>query len=277
MLRYAAGVLTGSLVFPAYNQQDTGDTLTGTLTAFTADQTFAATIGPSAAQMRYGALRPAMSAFGVSWAAYAAPAYAIDSGAGVALVSGAPAITDQSFTASYGNPFAPQNWPALFQYVTSESRSYTVGGVPITLSAGLFTVTDATTGQDLDLPVGLPELLSVDQTPLNSDGTTLALPAGKPVDVSFIADQQGNTAYELMMEDIVVTGTEVTRTPVFDYVALAPDFLVPPELFVAGHTYVIRAACIAGGEPGVTSGDLLARSLPMSVGYFDGAVFTVTN
>ncbi|HTR52127.1 MAG TPA: hypothetical protein VMJ10_15545 [Kofleriaceae bacterium] len=274
MVRYTSGTLTGALVFPAFDQTGSPAPLTGTLTAVTADQTFTATIDPTTAAARYGALRPAMTGFAVTWGLYAAPGATIDSGAGIRLASGAPAMTDTSLTASYGNPFTAQSWPPLFEYVTSANRSSVAGGITIGLGAGIYTVTDTSANQNLSLPVGLPELVTIDQMPLNTDGMALALAPG-PVDVSFIADQQSNTSYELTMYDIVVTGTTVTHAPVFDYVGPTTDFVVPAELFHTGHTYVIRASCIAGGEPGFATGDLVTRSLPMSVGYFDSAVFTV--
>ena len=233
-----------------------------------------AAIAPSTVAPRYNALRPAMTGFNVSWSLYAAPGEKIDSGAGLRLVVGAPAMTDTSLTAMFGNPFAAQGWLQLFEYVTSANRNYVAGGITLSLGAGIYTLTDTSPNQNLSLPVGLPELVTIDQMPLNTDGMMLALAPGA-VDVSFIADQQNNTSYELTMYDIVVTGTSVTRTPVFDYVGPTTDFKVPAELFVTGHSYVIRAYCIAGGEPALATGDLVTRTLPMSVGYFDSAVFTV--
>jgi hypothetical protein len=274
LLRYTGDALTGVLQIPPFAQTDTGDALTGTLTEVTADQTLTATIDPATAATRYQALRPTMSGFGVSWGAYASPGASLDSGAGVLVAGGSPLATDTTLTAMYGNPFTSPSWPVVFEYVTSETRSYTAGGIPISLGAGLYTISDTSAGQTFSLPAGLPELISIDQTPLNTDGMAVTLAAG-PVDVRFDADQPMNTSYELQLYDIVVTGTQATTTQVFDYVGPSADFTVPPELFVSGHTYVVRASCVQGGEPGFATGDLVSRSLPLSVGYFDSAVFTI--
>ena len=120
-------------------------------------------------------------------------------------------------------------------------------------------------------------MLTIDQMPLSTDGMTVTLPADQPVDISFVADRQANTSYQLEMDEIIVTGSTLTRSPVFVAKALAPDVTIPPSQFVAGHTYVLRAVCISGGYTNVAAGDLSTTALPISLGFFDSGVFTVAN
>ena len=61
----------------------------------------------------------------------------------------------------------------------------------------------------------------------------------------------------------------------FSAASNAAKFEVPPEIFQAGHSYTARAMCTYGGYPGVASGDLTTRELPLSQSYLDSAVFTV--
>ncbi len=277
VLRYLGGVITGLLAVPAFDQSDAAQPVTGTMTAVTADQTFTATIDATADAARFDALRPAMTDFTPSWSVQAAPGAMATSGAGPVLASGTLAMTDTSFTATYADPFTAESWPTLVAYEAVEYRQYTAGGVPFGLVAGLYTYTDASAGQTLDLPAGLPELVTIDQMPLSTDGMTVTLPADQPVDISFVADRPTNTIYQIEMDEIIVTGSTLARTPVFTASALAPDVTIPATQFVAGHTYVVRALCISGGYTNIGAGDLSATALPISVGYFDSGVFTVAN
>jgi hypothetical protein len=52
-------------------------------------------------------------------------------------------------------------------------------------------------------------------------------------------------------------------------------FVVPHDVFDAGKLYSLRAVCIQGGFPSLTSGDLTQRALPIARGYFDVGVFEV--
>ncbi len=277
VLRYVGGVITGLLTVPAFDQSDSAQPVTGAMTAVTADQTFTATIDATADAMRFDALRPAMTDFSPSWSVDASPGAMATSGAGPMLANGTLTMTDTSFTTTYANPFTAQGWPTLVAYDAVEYRQYTAGGVPLGLVAGLYTYTDASAGQTLDLPAGLPELVTIDQMPLSTDGMTVTLPADEGVDVSFVADRPNNTSYEIEMDEIVVTGSTLARTPVFSAWALAPDVTIPTTELVPGHTYVLRAICISGGYTNVATGDLSTTALPVSVGYFDSGVFTVAN
>ncbi len=277
ILRYLGGVITGLLAVPAFDQSDAAQPVTGTMTAITADQTFTATIDATSDAARFDALRPAMTDFTPSWSVNASPGAMATSGAGPILAGGTLTMTDTSFTAMYSNPFTAQSWPTLVAYDAIEYRQYTAGGVAFGLVAGLYTYTDASAGQTLDLPAGLPELVTIDQMPLSTDGMTVTLPADQPVDVSFVADRPTNTTYEIEMDEIIVTGSTLARTPVFTAWAVTPDATIPATQFVAGHTYVLRAICISGGYPNVAAGDLATTALPISVGYFDSGVFTVAN
>ena len=56
---------------------------------------------------------------------------------------------------------------------------------------------------------------------------------------------------------------------------MRPSFKLPPETFVAGKRYTIRAQSVVGGFPGIANGDLRTKTLPISSAFLDSAVFQV--
>jgi len=278
LLRYVAGQLTGILAVPAFDQVATPpQPVTGAMTAVAADQTFTAAISPMTDSARYAAAQPAMTSFQVGWEVDAATGPNTTSGIGITLVNGTPQLTDTAITASYGNPFttAP-NWPVLVDYNTTTYRTYMIGmTTPVGFAAGLYTYTNDAAGQTLDLPAGLPTLVSLDKQALASDGMTITLPSGQPVELGFTADRTANSSYVFQIGEITVGGSGAVRTPIADAWSSTPDIVVPPALFVSGHSYVVRAVCLSGGLPNVASGDYLTSMYPVSIGYLDSALFTV--
>ena len=53
------------------------------------------------------------------------------------------------------------------------------------------------------------------------------------------------------------------------------ELSLPPEAFVPGKLYTLRAITHAGSFPNFADGDLAARTVPVSQGYHDSGVFTV--
>jgi len=131
------------------------------------------------------------------------------------------------------------------------------------------------------LPAGLPETISLDGTPLSTDGQTLAPPT-KFVEVTFLADipvpgEPNATLYNLAVFDLLpnaaMTGLEYHL--VLSAAGSEAKFQIPPEIFQAGHSYTLRAISMLGGYPTVDQGDFTHRQLPMAQSFLDSGVFTV--
>ncbi|HSD89935.1 MAG TPA: hypothetical protein VLB44_20530, partial [Kofleriaceae bacterium] len=57
--------------------------------------------------------------------------------------------------------------------------------------------------------------------------------------------------------------------------SLSSTVTIPHDVLVAGKMYTIRAHCIQGGYPMISTGNLQERDLPLSIGYLDSGAFTV--
>ncbi len=164
-------------------------------------------------------------------------------------------------------------------YVTSESRSYMLGGVPTTLSALAYQIVDPASAGTLDLPAGLPLDVTITQgtstTHLTTDGTMLNLNLSQVAEVDITTDNTANTYYTLEIDELSSDGTTVTRKPVVVVYGPTTHFELPPWFFEATKTYTITAGATVGGYPNAATGDLVTFALPMSVSQADTAVFTV--
>ncbi len=274
VLRYTGQALTGVLSIPPFDQSDTADMLAGTMTAVTPDTPFGASIDPTMVAARYGALMPAMPTIALSWRVAAAPGYSVGAFNGIGLAGAAIATTDTSFASSYSNPFAALPWSAVLTYATSATRTYTLGGNPVTLSASLSSSVEPTPGMILDLPAGLAPA-TIDGTPLTTDGMSVMLDPTTALDVTLAPDNASNTIYTVRIDEITVVGMSVTRTPIVSVEGPGPQLALPPRVLQTGHTYTLVTACIVGGVLNAASGDLQTFALPLSVGQVDSAVFTV--
>jgi len=116
-----------------------------------------------------------------------------------------------------------------------------------------------------------------DNQQLSVDGQTIAVPA-QFVQIRFSPDNLNASLYSIEISELApdTTGASVIRTQVLLAAALQPQFSVPPETFVLGHSYVVRAITTYGGYPEIATGNLVARDLPTSHAFLDSAVFTVT-
>lgn len=273
VLRYMGQTLTGSLEVPVFDQSDATDTLTGTMTAVTADTPFDAAVDPPTVASRYAAIQPAMSVPAMTWRVTASPGASVGATNGVGLAGGAVAMADTSISSSYSDPFA--SWPAVLTYTTAASRTYTLGGAPVTLSASLSSSLDPAAGLTLDLPAGLATGTSIAQTALITDGMPVSLDPTQPVAVDLTTDKAANSWYAIRIDEFTVVGASVSRTPVIEVLGPTPHLTLPPRVLQAGHTYTVVATCIAGGNPAAASGDLETFAFPISIGQVDSAVFTV--
>lgn len=279
-LRYIGNRLTGVMEAAPFDQ--TGmDTIMGTMTAVAPSETLDIKVGPPAViAQRFAPARPALPTFGMAWYLHAAPGYEIANDNGPLLHAAGVAMADTGvINQPYGNPFVAKGWPTVLTWNTVAARTYTPppGTLPIELHAGLFQLVQPTAGMTLDLPAGLPEVITIDGKPLSTDGLAVTAPT-KPVTVSFVAGITTNTLYQIQLYEIApnMGGTALVQNLKVSATGLQPQMTLPPDLFVAGKVYNLRAICIQGGYPAIADGDFTKRELPVTVGYLDGGVFTVT-
>jgi len=281
ILRHTGTALTGLAEAPAFAQ--TGDDMVNAaaMTAVVRDQMVVAAVDPAALAMRYSAVKPAVTvgSLAMSWSLVAAPGYRIASNAGPVLEFGGLDMTDVGLSAMYGNPFASRGWNTILTLATQSSRVFTPAGTktPVTLYAGMNQFLEPAAALELDLPAGLPKLISVDGVQLSADGQTIAQPS-KFVEVTFTTDSPMATLYSVQVFDLVANAaqTALDSRVVYNAAATEPRFDIPPEVFVSGHTYTLRAFSTLGGFPQIAAGDFTMRELPLSQAFLDSAVFTVT-
>ncbi len=286
VLRYSGAALTGVAEAAPFDQSGADVVTTPKMVLVAPDQTLDVKITSSAFTMRYAAVRPAVAGLVMNWSLVAAPGYRIASNTGPALQSGA--AIDPGVTVNYGNPFAARGWNTIFTLATSESRTVTPMGatLPVTLSAGMQQFLEpslVSPGFNLALPAGLPVLISIDGKQLSTDGQMIAQPT-KFAQVTFLPDNTNATMFNLQVFDLLPNAakTALEYHQVFGAASAETTatgeatFEVPPEIFQAGHSYTMRALCMFGGYPGLATGDLATRELPLAQSYLDSGVFTVT-
>jgi len=284
LLRYGAGTsdLQGVVEVPGFTQS-VSVTLTGAMITNAHDRTLNVTVDTNAPATRFAQVRPAMTNVAESWSVVAAPGYQIVSNSGIVLTAGGLTVgASGALNVPYGNPFvAKHDWPDVMTWSTSATRTFTPSamGLPVTPQTGLFQLIEPTAGLTLDLPAGLPITITMGATALTTDGVTMTVDPTKAVPVSFQADKVDNTVYQLQLFELVPnlpTGaTALAYHQTLGATGTKPSFLLPPELFEVGKTYVLRAICIQGGFPALDTGDLTNRAPPQAVGFLDSAVFTV--
>ena len=278
VLRYLGNDLVGSVEIPPFDQTG-NDTLTGTMTPVAHDRMLDIRINPTDAATRYSAARPTVPNLAFSWVLRAAPGFEQNNDSGPLLNALAVAPADTMVQVAYGNPFDAKGWKSTLTWATSATRTFTPPGqaLPATLAASMTQrVVDPTAAQVLDLPAGLPELISIDGRSLSTDGMTLTAPT-RAVEVTFIIDRASATLFQVQLFELVPNagGTALQLQLVISASGIAPRFSLPPELFQVGKTYTLRAVSIDGGFPGVAEGDLRTRSLPIATSFLDSGVFQV--
>jgi len=281
-LHYRGSQLLDAGQFPAFAEPGAPSTLSVSMTALTT-AALDVTVHPTTVATRLNATRPAGGGTAMSWSVVAAPGYQTANGIGPTLNSGSiTTASPMAITAPYGNPFASRNWPAMFSWVSSNNRSVTItgGGTAYTATSGGlqdFAVVGA--GLDLATPAPLPITISINGTALVTDNMTVALDLTK--NVTLALDQDTNdpvTLYQFNVYNMVLD--PMTNAwgahPVYVAMTTAKSVAIPNDVFVAGKTYMIRGHCLVNGFPGLATGDFTQRQLPLSLGYLDGGIFTVT-
>ncbi|HEU4733835.1 MAG TPA: hypothetical protein VFT22_38345 [Kofleriaceae bacterium] len=282
VLRYNATALTGVAEATSFDQTGNDTVDVAAMVPVMQDQTLDVKVSPSALSGRYGAVRPAVSGLAMKWRIAAAPAAAAAVDAGPTLQSGTLAVTDVGIPAvKYGNPFTPRGWGSMFVLTTSESRTFTPTGTttPITLFAGMSEYLDLSAqaaGFELKLDAGLPTTILLGTRQLLTDGDAVPRPT-RLVEVTVLTDQPAATLFELQVLDLLPNAMMTALEPHLVLAAASGEakFKIPPETFMPGHSYTLRALCTSGGYPAIASGDFQMRSLPMSRSFLDSAVFTV--
>jgi len=279
VLRHAGPALTGVAEPPAFDQTGADTVTTGAMVAVVADQPLEVKVDPATLASRFAMVKPLVSSLDTQWRVVAAPGYRYAMPFGPELLQGSLAMDDVGVSALYANPFVDRGWHALFELDASETRTFTLpDGTMIALGATLQQfIEPGATSTVLDLPVGLPTLISLDGVQLSADGQSVAAPQDF-VQASFTTDTGTATLSGLVVLDFIAatatTGPEVRV--VYSAQGRAQSFELPPEIFQVGHTYAIRAGCSFGGFPNIDSGDLATQELPVAVSMLDSAVFTVT-
>lgn len=276
VLRYAGARLSGVMEAAPFDQ--TGDDqVSGVMSAVPAAEMLTADLQPTLVAGRYAPLRPAMGAPGMGWNLTAAPGVDHAATRGVTLHGAGVDAADAPLAVPFGNPFVAKGWRSLFLWSTAASRTVTPLGqtLPVTLRAELYTYIEPTPGMVLNLPAGLPELITIDGVSLSSDGLSVPKPT-KQARVSFVAGGS-STMFTVQLFELVpnMANTALEYRYVIDATGPTKELLLPPEVFVPGKLYTLRAITYAGGFPNSAEGDLATRSLPMTVGFHDSGVFSV--
>jgi len=278
VLRHEAGQLTG-LAEAAPFDQTGDDTVAATMVPVAADQELDVLFDPAALSPRYAKVTPAVSDLQMAWSLTAAPGFAQGRANGPVLYSGELTPLDIGVNVAYGNPFAARTWKTLFTLSTSETRIYTPPGTttPVTLTAGMTQLVEPSPRLTLTLPAALPEALKLDGKPLDADGVAIARPSGL-VEVTFVADAPEGSLYSLQVFELVLDPIGTALVPRLTLTAMnnEPTFQLPPDIFLGGRLYTLRATCQVGGYPNLATGDFVTRSLPLAQSFVDSAVISVT-
>jgi hypothetical protein len=282
VLRYAGDALTGYAVAEPFAQSDATTVNMSTLLDLSLSQSFDLK-PPVGLVNRYGGVSPAVGSPTLSWTLVAAPGHSVAEPAGPVLRRGGFNADDVvGVTVQYGNPFAQdRDWKTLLSFTTEETRPYMPMGTTaqLTLRAGMSELFEPRDGvvNELELRAGLPMRIKLNNVQLVLDGQQTSVP-NEPVEVTFTTDNTNATLYNLQVSEVVVSDdkTSVSTRMILDAASIEPRFELRPELFVVGHSYVLRAICTSGSYPGLETGDLVTRSLPLWQSFLDSGVFTVT-
>lgn len=288
VLRYVGSALTGFAEAMPFAQTGAATSVTTQpMVAVAADRTLDVKVAPMTLATRYAKTQPAVATLQMNWSLVAAPGYRIASNAGPLLQAGSVAAADTGIAAKYGNPFTVRGWNTILTLATVESRNFLLPGTMaptpgIDLFAGMNQYIEPSAGFSLDLPAGLPIVISLDDVPLITDGQKVMQPA-KFVTVTFVVNPAPGvtgpvaTFYGLQVFDLAINPTTMApeRRQTFSASSNQARFSLPPELFQVGHNYTLRAVATLGGYPTIDQGNFTNRELPLAQGFLDSGVITV--
>ena len=277
VLRYVSQTLTGVYLAPPFDQTG-ADTISGTMVAVTQDQTLSVTIDPSGVLARLAAAAPANTTTYLGWELSAAPGASLGDIHGPQLLQADVAPTDPgAIDIPFGNPFESLGWLPSFEWVASTQRMYTPSGLPaVALAASLVEIAEPSAGMNVEMPVGLATAAAIGpqgQTQaLVNDGMTVHTDPTRPVEIAMTVDRAVDQIFSFYVYEVTATGPTLR----FSVVALTTDVVIPPDAFVAGHTYYLELVCFAGLTT-AANGDLTLQTQPLVVGAVDSMVFTVAS
>ncbi|HET9991910.1 MAG TPA: hypothetical protein VFQ65_25450, partial [Kofleriaceae bacterium] len=280
-LRYVGAQLTGAAEFTPFEQSDTANAITATMTPVTA-AALDVHVSPSNIDQRLAMPTPKGQTLAMSWSVNAAPGWEIANGTGPQLDAAGIALTDTgAITAPFGNPFAAKGWKSVFTLGTNKSRTFAVpslGNLVGTFYCGLNEIAEVAPGLTIDTPAALPIVVSINSMPLATDGQNVVLDPTKSVQLSILADKTDALFYQFNIYELRENAAMTALETHVAYVAITNQAMVtiPNDVFVAGKTYFIRGHAIKGGYPSFSEGNFWTRNLPYSVGYLDAGVFTVS-
>lgn len=280
-LRYVGSDLTAAGEVASFEQTGGTDSVSATLVE-TPHAPLDIAVNAMANATRLAQTTPTNPNLAPNWYLAAAPAWRFANASGIQLNAGAVAMTDTMITAPFANPFEAYGWNTLFVWNPSRSRTFTPPALalPWTAYSGVQHYLRPAAGTTVDVSAGLPVLVSVNGTPLTSDGLSVTIDPSKSVELDMVADKTSNTFYQFNIHELVPNPNQMPPTALegkLVYVVMSPTTKVriPAGVFVAGKVYSVRAHCINGGYPGLADGDLTNRDLPLTLGYFDSGIFTV--
>jgi hypothetical protein len=279
-LRYSGAQLTGAAEFAPFDQSDTNSTISATMTAVAAAP-MDVHISPTNVDSRLAGPTPKNAALAMSWSLNASPGWEIANGAGPQLQAGSMLVTDTGALAlPFGNPFAAKGWQSTFSFSSNKSRTFAIPGLMNlvgTFYTGLSEVATLAPGLTIDTPAGVPNLVSINQMPLSTDGMTITIDPTKSVTLSLVADKTDPTYYQFNIYELRLNAALTALEVHVAYVAVSAttSATVPNDVFVAGKTYFVRGYTLKGGFPSFATGNFWDRNLPYCVGFLDAGVFTV--
>lgn len=274
--------LTGALILSDLRQATNGPTwIAGTMEDLSASTQTLDLVSTSAAdEARLAAAAPGLTESSEAWRVVASPCEGY-ADAGVMLAAGDAVPFEGALSISYVNPLP---WPTVVRHahVRSGLVDVEVDGVTgsIAVAAGLVSVAPlpGTNEFVVDRPQAMPTEISLAGWPL-APGTDAAvtLPPGEDaVEFAIAVDRGGCDLYELTLASISRDGDAPLRRDAVHTRSIGPTFRLPRAHLQAGTTYVVRAACVLGGWPGLADGDLVTRAVPIDVGYLDSGLFRIT-
>jgi hypothetical protein len=277
----AAAVLTGVFTAAPFELTGAENPVSGAMQTVTADQSLAVRLDTTGPVDRMANAKPALAAPQYNWSITAAPGFAAGIATGPALAYGSMPVSMGvlPLIIGYGNPFAGRNWPATFVWAATSRRTYQQpAGLPaVALSAAQIVVTQVPTASNqLDFTACMPTSVSVQGATLISDGLTVTIDRTRPVSISMVVDRAEADLYGITLFEVVNTGATATLTPRFQSLNQKSVWSLPGDIFETGKIYTVRASCSRGGHPGLGTGDLERRELPIASAYLDSGVFTVT-
>jgi hypothetical protein len=284
ILRYLGAALTGVAEAAPFEQTTAATTVTtGAMKVVTNDKMLDVKVSPATLATRYDKTQPKVATLQMNWSLVAAPGYQIASNSGPLLLSGGVLATDGAITVPFGNPFAARGWNTIFTLATRESRNYALPGTTmgVDLFAGMNQFIEPSPGFDMNMPAGLPIVISLDDVPLVTDGQQVTKPSKFVNATSIVTPAPGVTGptatlYNLTVYDLVANAMMVAeRRTVFAAAGDQPRFSLPPELFEVDHSYTLRMIATLGGFPSIGEGDFRQRELPLAQSFLDSGVFVV--